>query len=116
MPTSKAKLRSYLKSQTNLFEMLPYIPQKYITLKRRDFIENLYLIDSKIAKDAVSQVVSTIQKNNKQVVCETNAGLGLISSELLDAGVPVVRLCESCPDFRVALKVCNNCIVYFFFY
>lgn len=106
MPTSKKKLLNHFKRDLQLFKMLPYIPQKYFKLKARDRIENMYLVDSKIAKHAVSLILPLIRENNEQVVCETNAGLGLISSELLDNGWPLMRLYETCPDFRAALKVC----------
>lgn len=113
MPTSRQKLRSYLKSELHLFEMLPYIPDKYLKLRRRDTIENLYLIDSKVAKDVVNLIFPIIQKNKKQIVCETNAGLGLIASELLDLGWPMVRLYEVCGEFRTALKVrWNFCLIF----
>lgn len=107
MPTSKLKLRKYLNSEMHLYEMLPYIPAKYLKLKRKECIENLYLIDSKIAKDAISRILPIIRKNKEQIVCETNAGLGLIASELLDNGVPLVRLYEASPEFRAPLKVCR---------
>lgn len=106
-PTSAPKLRSYLKSERHLLQMLPYIPHKYISLKRWDTIENLYLVDSEIAKDAVQLVFPHVKWNKEQVVCETSAGLGLMASELLDRGVPRVRLYEFCPEFRVGLKVCR---------
>lgn len=113
MPTSMPKLRNYLKSELHLFEMCPYIPVKYLKLKRRESIENMYLIDTKVAKDVVSQILPIIQKNKKQIVCETNAGLGLISSELLDHDWPMVRLYEICVEFRTALKVrWNFCLIF----
>lgn len=115
MPTSKVKLRNYLHSEPHLYEMSRYIPDKHLVLRQRNTIENLYLVDSHIAKDVVSQILPIITKNKNQIVCETNAGLGLISSELLDSGLPMVRLYEACPEFRIALKVPNLLLFAFFF-
>lgn len=105
MPTSRQKLRNYLSGESHLLEMLRYIPEKYLKLKRKGTIEHMYLVDSQIAKEVVSQILPIIERNKEQIVCETNAGLGLISAELLDNGWPMVRLYEVCLDFRTALKV-----------
>lgn len=68
-------------------------------------LDSLYLIDSIIAKEIVHHVLSELEDVKNKVICETNAGLGMIALELLDSGVQLVRLYESCPEFRNSLKV-----------
>lgn len=100
------KLGKYFESNPSAKKLKPFIPAKYFELKRKTPPESLYLIDSSIAKKVALQVfpILNAQKKN-QIICETNAGLGLIASELLDAGIPTIRLYESCSDFRFTLKV-----------
>lgn len=101
----KVKISNFFRNQRHLTAVKPYIPGKYLVLKRMTPPENLYLIDEQVAKKAVSYILPEIRQNVNQIVSETNAGLGLISKQLLDNGVPLVRLYESCPDFKIYLKV-----------
>lgn len=104
--SAKLKLAAYFKSEPHLSAVKKYIPEKYFALKHdTSLLDSLYLIDSVIAKDIVRKVLSELSDVKKQVICETNAGLGLISLELLDSGINLVRLYECCPEFRNSLKV-----------
>ncbi|KAG5884975.1 hypothetical protein JTB14_000366 [Gonioctena quinquepunctata] len=49
-------------------------------------------------------MTASLDLSEKQIISETNAGLGLISTELLERGVDRVRMYESCPEFRQELK------------
>ncbi|KYB26311.1 dimethyladenosine transferase 2, mitochondrial [Tribolium castaneum] len=100
----KARLGQFFRKHPHLGDVKHDIPEKYFALKRLTPPENLYLIDAQVAKKAVTYILPHITKNENQLVCETNAGLGLISGELLDSGVNLVRLYESCPDFKEHLK------------
>lgn len=104
-PTRNSHIMKYMQSKSSLKEMVPFIPEKYFTIKRKTPPENLYLIDEDVAKSVVNRILPLLKRNEDQVICETNAGLGLISSQLLDNGIKLVRLYESCSEFRQSLKV-----------
>lgn len=105
----KTRLTKYFNSKPHLKKIQEYIPKKYLINKRYPaIIENLYLIDSEIAKDIVKHILPILQSNKNQLVCETNAGLGFITTELLDNGIELVRLYETCSEFRVTLKDFND--------
>lgn len=107
--TFKTRLTKYFNSKPHLKQIQEYIPKKYLINKRYPAnIENLYLIDSEVAKDIVKQILPTLLSNKNQLVCETNAGLGFISTELLDNGIDLVRLYETCSEFRKTLKDFND--------
>ncbi|XP_017775855.1 PREDICTED: dimethyladenosine transferase 2, mitochondrial [Nicrophorus vespilloides] len=101
------KISKYFESMPHLKEIKEFIPKKYLLQKRQYSAENLYLIDSKIAKSIVRHVIPAIC-NGPQTICETGAGLGLITSELLDCKIPCVRLYEPCQDFRITLRDFNR--------
>lgn len=82
---------------------LPHIPQKY--LRHNKGAEHHYLICPTTAKDIVDKIMPFLDLSGKQLIAETNTGLGLITGELLDRGVNFVRMYENCPEFRVELKV-----------
>lgn len=106
--SAKLKLTAYFKSEPHLFAVKKYIPEKYFLIKHdTSVLDSLYLVDSNVAKDIVKHVMAEVVDAKKQIICETNAGLGLIALELLDSGVNLVRLYESCPEFRNSLKVQN---------
>lgn len=107
------EVMSYLESKPNLKEMIEFIPEKYLRIKRISPPEHLYLIDNSIAKSVVKYVYPKIKKydNDDHVICETNAGLGLITSELLEKGINLVRMYETCVLFRQGLRV-----IFLFFY
>lgn len=98
---------NYFASKPSLAETKPCIPNKYFVLKRRTAPENLYLIDQDIAKEATEKILPVLKTANT-LICETNVGLGLLASNLLNNNVNLIRLYESCPDFRHSLKVMNN--------
>ncbi|XP_044264144.1 dimethyladenosine transferase 2, mitochondrial isoform X2 [Tribolium madens] len=100
----RARLGQFFRKHPHLYAVKDDIPEKYLALKRLTPPDNLYLIDVEVAKKAVTHILPDIRTNENQLVCETNAGLGLISGELLDNGVKLVRLYESCPDFKHYLK------------
>lgn len=103
------KLKRYIASEPHLKAVREYIPEKYIAVKHSKVaIDSIYLIDSKIAKDIVKHILPKLTKQEDQIIAETNAGLGLIASELLDQNVKLVRLYESCAEFRNSLKTFND--------
>lgn len=102
-PHQKA-MNIYLGSQSHIEEIRHIIPLRYTEQKNRGFADNLYLIDSNIAQDIANRILPFII-NKDRMICETNPGLGFITSELLDGGLERVRLYESCPEFRLTLKV-----------
>ncbi|KAJ8962737.1 hypothetical protein NQ318_001135 [Aromia moschata] len=81
-----------------------FIPSKYLELKRKGTPDHLYLINPAIAKIIFSHLKSVLNSKSDQIICETNAGLGLVATELLEYGIKLVRLYESCPEFREGLK------------
>ncbi|KAJ8932073.1 hypothetical protein NQ314_014975 [Rhamnusium bicolor] len=102
--THSKRINLFFSKNEDLKELKQYIPSKYFQLKRIGIPENLYLICPSVAKTIVSHLMPTLNLNSNQIICETNAGLGLIATELLENGVKLVRLYESCPDFRLELK------------
>lgn len=100
----RKRMNLYLNSSECIEDVKPYIPKRYFDQKVRTISDNLYLIDSRLATDIAKHILPAI-KDTDQMICETNAGLGLLTSELLDNGLKWVRLYETCPDFRVTLKV-----------
>ncbi|RZC34521.1 dimethyladenosine transferase 2, mitochondrial, partial [Asbolus verrucosus] len=98
------RLSNFFDNNPHLLPVKKHIPEKYFALKRVTQPENLYLIDEQVAKKAAAYILPRIKQNENQIVCETNAGLGFITSYLLENGVKLVRLYESCPDFKVYLK------------
>lgn len=99
------EMRIFLKSNPELVDVFPYIPSKYLRVNSK--AEHHYLISPKIAKKLVDEIMPFLDLSGKQIIAETNAGLGLISAELLARGVNLVRMYESCPHFRTELKVIN---------
>lgn len=98
----KTRLTKYFNSKPHLKKIQKYIPEKYLINESHP--ANLYLIDSEIAKDIVKHILPIIQSNKNQLVCETSAGLGFITTELLDNGIELVRMYETCWEFRETLK------------
>lgn len=102
----KNAMNKFFLENEHLAALKQYIPAQYLALRRAKLPENLYLICPKVAKMIASRVKATTELNKQnQIIAETNAGLGLITTELLESGVSPVRLYESCPDFRCELKV-----------
>lgn len=99
------KIVNYFTSEPHLNEVVKLIPSEYFAPKRRLTLEHLYLADKNIAKDVVSHVLPFILEMKKQIICETNAGLGLITAELLQNNIEAVRMYETCPDLRNIIKV-----------
>lgn len=105
----KNAMNKFFLENEHLATLKQYIPKQYLTLRRAKTPENLYLICPKIAKMIASYIKIDAKLNKEsQIVAETNAGLGLITAELLENGVSPIRLYESCPDFRCELKVRVN--------
>lgn len=104
--TPNVNVLNYLKSDKVLNNVIDLIPTKYLHLKRRSVPENLYLIDNNIAIEAINLIWDDLKKTEAcGLICETNAGLGLISTELLKRGIRLIRLYESCNEFRNNLRV-----------
>nr|CAH7716454.1 unnamed protein product [Callosobruchus chinensis] len=81
-----------------------YIPPKYFLRSNTVPAENIYLICPKTAKRIADIVFKYLRSTKTQVIAETNAGLGLIATELLDKGLDLIRLYETCPEFREELR------------
>ncbi|KAJ8926122.1 hypothetical protein NQ315_009979 [Exocentrus adspersus] len=90
--------------ENNLSPILQHLPRQYLKVRKAGSPESLYLVCPKTAKTIASYVKAAFEENQDQIIAETNAGLGLIATELLDSGVRPVRLYEPCPDFRLELK------------
>ncbi|XP_056646724.1 dimethyladenosine transferase 2, mitochondrial [Diorhabda sublineata] len=98
---SKA-IDNFLNQHPHLKQIKKYIPSQYLNISSKISNEYLYLICTKTAKLIADHVIPSISED--QIIAETNAGLGLITTELLERSVKRVRMYESCPDFRVDLK------------
>lgn len=107
----RKKINLYLSSCKHIEDIRYIIPYKYTEIKKHTLADNLYLVDSRIAADIAKRILPFIKDKNR-MVCETNAGLGFITSELLDNGLDRIRLYETCSDFRLTLKV-NYCEINF---
>lgn len=100
----RKRMNLYLSSAKHIEEIRHIIPCKYTELKKRALADNLYLVDARIASDIAKHILPFL-KDKSRKVCETNAGLGFLTSELLEGGVEQIRLYETCSDFRLTLKV-----------
>ncbi|CAG9821004.1 unnamed protein product [Phaedon cochleariae] len=92
----------------HLVQVGQYIPPQYKDVVKFENAEHFYLICPEAAKQVVSLVLPSVDMSGHQLIAETNAGLGLISTELLENGVQRVRMYESCPDFRKELMNFNE--------
>lgn len=99
-------IKDFFLSEPELKKLLPHIPLKY--LHRNSLSQHFYLVSPEVAKDVVKKILPFLDLSGKQLIAETNAGLGLITIELLKAGVNRVRMYESCSEFRMELKVSLN--------
>ncbi|KAF2899754.1 hypothetical protein ILUMI_02530 [Ignelater luminosus] len=98
------KIINYFANKPHFDEVVKLIPPEYFVSKRRLALQHLHLADKDIAKDVTSHVLPFVLRNKEQIICETNAGLGLISAELLQNNIETVRMYETCPDFRNLIK------------
>ncbi|KAK9694339.1 hypothetical protein QE152_g33615 [Popillia japonica] len=87
----RKKINLYLSSCKHIEDIRYIIPYKYTEIKKHTLADNLYLVDSRIAADIAKRILPFIKDKNR-MVCETNAGLGFITSELLDNGLDRIRL------------------------
>uniref|UniRef100_A0A6P7G9E1 Dimethyladenosine transferase 2, mitochondrial n=1 Tax=Diabrotica virgifera virgifera TaxID=50390 RepID=A0A6P7G9E1_DIAVI len=92
----------YFDKHPELSNIKKYIPNKYLSISSKVANEHLYLICVKTAKIIADHVIPFVKED--QIVAESNVGLGLITTELLEKGVKRVRMYETCPEFRVDLK------------
>ncbi|CAH2000889.1 unnamed protein product [Acanthoscelides obtectus] len=92
----------FLTANPHLSSVKKYIPPRHLAVTRAP--ENLYLICPNVAKSIANIVFPHLRSTKSQVIAETNAGLGLITTELLEKGVDLIRLYEMCSDFRRELK------------
>nr|XP_023024313.1 uncharacterized protein LOC111512425 [Leptinotarsa decemlineata] len=72
------------------------IPAIYKKIAARDSIDYLYLVCPETARNIANHVLASVNLDKKQVIAEANAGLGLVSTELLERGVNRVRIYEKC--------------------
>ncbi|KAK5648601.1 hypothetical protein RI129_003493 [Pyrocoelia pectoralis] len=98
-----ARIERHFNERYELKLVKEHIPKKYLTQNRQNVLRNLYLVNSTFAKDIVKRILPYL-KNKDQVICESNAGLGLISTELIRRGIKKVRLYEACAEFRAYLR------------
>lgn len=99
----KKEMRQFFESDPELMDVLPHIPTKYLGVNTNS--EHHYLISTAIAKQIVDKIMPFLDLSGKQLITETNAGLGLITTELLEKGVNLVRMYEACSEFRTELRV-----------
>ncbi|XP_076666330.1 mitochondrial transcription factor B2 [Andrena cerasifolii] len=82
-------LHGYL--QTTGLEWRNNIPYKYLSMSTKN--TDLYLINQHVAEQFVSLIKDDLLQNATRVI-EMNPGLGMITKELLDNGVPFIHLYE----------------------
>ncbi|CAH1280387.1 unnamed protein product [Diabrotica balteata] len=92
----------HFQKHPELLNIKQYIPEKYLSISSKVANEHLYLICVNTAKIIADHVIPFVKED--QIVAESNVGLGLITTELLEKGVKRVRMYETCPEFRVDLK------------
>lgn len=97
----------YMQSDEKLSPLIKHIPNKYFPSKKKALISNMYLVNPEVAESVAGWIMPFVKSKSDQVICETNAGLGLISSNLLKAGLGRIRIYESCMDFQTYLTVSN---------
>ncbi|KAK4884387.1 hypothetical protein RN001_000658 [Aquatica leii] len=101
---NKTRLNRYFDGLFYLKDVKQSIPEKYFVVTRKQVFQHMYLVDQKIAKEVVRTILPYLKCDDPHIVCESNPGLGLITTELLREGVEMVRLYESCIEFRNILK------------
>lgn len=94
------QLHGYL--QTIGLEWRNNIPYKYLSMSTKN--TDLYLINHHVAEQFVSLIKEDLLQNASRVI-EMNPGFGMITKELLDAGVPFIYLYEKEEKF---VKRLNN--------
>lgn len=97
------EMNDFFNSSKELSETTPHIPVKYMCVNSTS--EHHYLVCTNTAKEIIDKIMPHLDLSRKQLICETNAGLGLLTMELLERGVKLVRMYESCSEFRAELKV-----------
>lgn len=97
------EMRKFFESNPELLDVLPHIPTKHLRVYTAS--DHHYLISQKIAKKLVHEIMPFLDLSGKQLIAETNAGLGLITGELMSRGVNLVRMYEPCSEFQTELKV-----------
>lgn len=97
------EMKQFFEANSDLSQIMQYIPRKYLRIN--SVSEHHYLVCQKTARDITDKIVPFMDLSGKQLIAETNAGLGLITAELLERGADLVRMYESCPEFRMELKV-----------
>lgn len=98
-----ARIERHFNERYELKLVKPHIPKKYLTQNRQNILRHSYMVNSTYAKDIVNRILPYL-KDKDQIICETNAGLGLISTELIRRGVEKVRLYEASMEFRAYLR------------
>lgn len=81
--------------------LIKCIPESYI--KYTTAVKNLLLIDEKSGQKFVSLIIDDLLKNPSFVV-QASAGLGIMTTILLDAGVPFIHMYEDSAFFRNRLE------------
>lgn len=100
IPIKNRALNALFKSNAKIENLKNNIPRKYFKLKA--CADHLYLIDPDVAEDSVGLILPDIK--NRKYIAETNAGLGLITKQLIDNGIKKVHMYETCPLFREQLN------------
>ncbi|XP_012275673.1 dimethyladenosine transferase 2, mitochondrial [Orussus abietinus] len=92
---TEAEILQFFKS-VNLTNVIQQCPEKYFKRARQS--ERLYLLDKATAKKMCDLIINDIP--NEIPVLEANPGLGVLTKELLEGGVPTIHLYEPDTKFR----------------
>ena len=99
------KMLTFFKNETQILEIIKLFPPQHVKTKINTRIEYLYLINPDVAKSIAKHISSILNQKKEHFVAETNPGIGLLTKELLNGGIKLLRLYESCSDMRAHLMV-----------
>ncbi|XP_014472698.1 PREDICTED: dimethyladenosine transferase 2, mitochondrial [Dinoponera quadriceps] len=101
----KQDLSEYLSDNLNP-EIIHIFPSIFMK-KGEDDRNLLYLIDKEAAVDFVSLIIDDLSKD-KSFIAELNPGIGMLTTELLKAGIPLIHLYEEKKEFDSILDNLSN--------
>lgn len=98
------QFKEYVDKHNELKDVFHHLPFRIMKQQKDSTLQSLHLICPKIADKVATHVFPIIKTNKNQIICETNAGLGLITSKLLDNGIEYVRMYEVFHEFQTYLR------------
>lgn len=96
------EILDYMHSKESLKSTLNFLPEK-ILKRKRGYQEPIYTVDSEVAKEIANAVADSIQRNIPTF--EINPGIGILSKELLLAGINNLHLCEPSYTFNQQIQI-----------